>query len=209
MTRKKRLLTKLFEIEKELDGLVEELEDLIIKKQVQAKSAETSALYDWIYGQFFRIDDDLDNYAYTSYCKGIETIRKIIEYVELRDPVKIVYATVPDREVYESYIDSAQFERQKEFYVHCPVCGAWVEKTAYKCSCNHHFREYEWVAELSKPDGKIERYIRNEFGVDYEVVIDGVTYPAEWVLTSIEKQAEIQNGGDSNGEHLQKAQKFT
>ena len=46
MTRKKRLLTKLFEIEKELDGLVEELEDLVIKKQVQAKSAETSALYD-------------------------------------------------------------------------------------------------------------------------------------------------------------------
>ena len=74
-----------------------------------------------------------------------------------------------------------------------------IGKEAYKCSCGHHFREYEWVAEFTKPDGSIERYIRNEYGMNYELVKDGVTHPAEWVLTPIKKEDEPQNGGDVDG----------
>ncbi|MBR2724292.1 MAG: hypothetical protein IKB72_02500, partial [Ruminococcus sp.] len=92
-------------------------------------------------------------------------------------------------------LEKAEFEKVKEFYVPCPVCGTWVGKEAYKCSCGHHFREYEWVAEFTKPDGSVERYIRNEYGMNYELVKDGVTHPAEWVLTPIEKETEPQNGG--------------
>ena len=189
--------------------MVEELEDLTIKKKTQAKSSVASELYEWIYNEFFDLSEDLNSYAYTSYCKGLDTIRKIIEFVELKDPIKVVYWTITDKEVSESYIEKSQFDEQKEFFVQCPVCGAWVQKSAYKCSCNHHFSEYLWEAEISKPDGKVERYIRTEFGTEYEVIIDGVVYPAEWVLTPVDKQAKMQNGGDSDGEHLQKAQKFT
>lgn len=199
MTRKQRLLNTLFEIEQQLDKLVEELEGLTIRKKTQAKSAETVALYNWVNGEFFTLSDDLSDYAYTSYCKGINTLRRIIEYVELKEPVKVVYQLNTEREVFESFLEKAEFEKVKEFYVPCPVCGTWVGKEAYKCSCGHHFREYEWVAEFTKPDGSIERYIRNEYGMNYELVKDGVTHPAEWVLTPIKKEDEPQNGGDVDG----------
>ena len=65
MTRKQRLLNTLFEIEQQLDKLVEELEDLTIRKKMQAKSAETVALYNWVNGEFFTLSDDLSDYAYT------------------------------------------------------------------------------------------------------------------------------------------------
>lgn len=199
MTRKQRLLNALFEIEQQLDALVVELENLTIKKKAQAKSAETVALYNWINTEFFTLSDDLSDYAYTSYSKGISTLRRIIEYAELKEPVKVVHQLNAEREVFESFLEKSEFEKVKGFYVQCPVCGTQVGKEAYKCSCGHHFREYEWVAEFTKPDGSIERYIRSEYGINYEIVKDGVTHPADWVLTPKEKQAEPQTGGDADG----------
>ena len=199
MTRKQRLLNALFEIEQQLDALVVELENLTIKKKAQAKSAETVALYNWINTEFFTLSDDLSDYAYTSYSKGISTLRRIIEYAELKEPVKVVHQLNAEREAFESFLEKSEFEKVKGFYVQCPVCGTQVGKEAYKCSCGHHFREYEWVAEFTKPDGSIERYIRSEYGMSYELVKGGVTRPAEWVLTPIENKVEPQNGGDTNG----------
>ena len=128
MTRKQRLLNALFEIEQQLDALVVELENLTIKKKAQAKSAETVALYNWINTEFFTLSDDLSDYAYTSYSKGISTLRRIIEYAELKEPVKVVHQLNAEREVFESFLEKSEFEKVKGFYVQCPVCGTQVGK---------------------------------------------------------------------------------
>lgn len=202
MTRKQRLMKNLHEIENELNRLADELKDLTEKKKAQARSAEEIELSEWVYNQYFNYAHDGVTYhdKVDGVCgKAFNTLRNVVDFVEMKDPVKVVYQLNSSREIQESYMEKAQFEKVKKFYIPCPACGAWVDRNSYKCSCDHHFREYERVIELTKPDGKIERYIRTEYGIGHEVVVDGVTYPAEWVLTPIERQDDTQNGRDTDG----------
>ena len=212
MTRKQRLLKKVSEIERELNALTAELEELTQKKKSQAKSAEEVELFTWIFDQYFNYDLEgiTDREKVGNLCgKALHTLRTVVEFVEMKDPVKVVYQLMYDRDVLETFMDNKQFEKVQKFYNPCPSCGTWVERNAYKCSCGHHFKEHEWIAELTKPDGKIERYIKKEHGVEYEIVVDGVAHPAKWVLSPIDKELDKQNGGVADGEHIQKAEELT
>ena len=213
MTRKQRLMKKLYEIEHELSKLSAELEKLTLKKKSEAKSASEEDLFTWIENHFFGYGGDADSYKdkiFATNWKALNNLRTFIDYVELKEPVKVVYQlNAADKDVLVGYMEKKQFEKVQDFYVQCPSCGAWVSKHSYKCCCDYHFNEFKLVVEFTQADGTVHRHIKNEYGTEYELIENGETHPAEWVLTPIEKQTKEQNGGDTDGEHIQKAQELT
>ena len=99
MTRKQRLLKKVSEIERELNALTVELEELTQKKKSQAKSAEEVELFTWIFDQFFNYDLEgiTDREKVGNLCgKALHTLRTVVEFVEMKDPVKVVYQLMYD-----------------------------------------------------------------------------------------------------------------
>ena len=87
-------------------------------------------------------------------------------------------------------------------------------KIAYKYNKVRDIKEAfeEFPIEEEWHKGKIENVLREEavtYGVEYEIVEDGVAHPAKWVLSTIYKELDKQNGGVADGEHFQKAEELT
>lgn len=183
MTTKQRLLKRLGEIENELQDFTDEM--AAISEQNLKKS--DNEYNSWVHNKFFMDDLSYFNPVERSNLECINMLKQAVGYLTEKAETKVKVIMTVNNEWYarEVWVDKDVFERMQATneLVKCPQCGSWVLKDCtYDCICGHQFKVRKDILELTCGD-VVERYIKTgPWTKEYELVIDGKTYPAEYKL---------------------------
>ena len=199
MTREQKLRRMVMEIEESLSEFSNELER--VSEENLAKSDRD--YYKWVHNRFFDSEDTLVERLDSETTSYINTLQEAVSMLcdDADKKTKVTLCLMGDSHNTTLYMDNKGFELIKEDLLKCPICDSWVHKDCFKCDCGHPMGTREDVIEFTLSNGVIERTIRDsQYSNKHELVIDGVTYPAEYMLvpkgTDVKEFIECKNYKD-------------
>lgn len=181
MTREQKLRMKIKEIE---DSLMEFSNELERVSEANLKKSDNE--YNrWVHNRFFGTEDTLVERIESEATSYINTLHEAVSYLcsSDKEKTKVTLCILGESHNTTTYISNEGFEKVKDGFIKCPSCGSWVHKHCFNCDCGYPIGTREDKIELSLSNGVVERAIKDGlYSKRYELVIDGVTYPAEYML---------------------------